>query len=123
MQTSLASRAIDALSDSPSLPSAPASAAPKEKNRAEVCEALLKYLDTDTICFHEEQPWRLVKMQEERWLPIIDWVKEEYKCDGESSPHFARRPPPSCRADHPSLDILVSSSPNLRRSFRKGSPG
>lgn len=81
-QTSLASRALDALSDSPSLPSAPASAEPKHKNRAEVVAALLKYLDTDTICFHEEKPWRLVKLQDERWVPILDWVKEAYGCDG-----------------------------------------
>lgn len=62
--TSLAARAIDGL-DSPS-------------QRKGVVEALVEYLHTETICFHEDHPANLVKLQKERWDPILAWVKERF---------------------------------------------
>ncbi|KAL4265931.1 ATP12 family protein [Pleurotus pulmonarius] len=51
--TSIASRALDAMSD--------------EKTRHDVRDALLNYLDTDTICFHQEEPPLLAELQSEHW--------------------------------------------------------
>jgi len=62
--TSIASRAIDAL---------------REKQLAEdVHAALLKYLDTDTICFHQDSPELLVDLQKEHWDPLLAWAEETY---------------------------------------------
>jgi len=58
--TSLASRAIDGLHN-PTV-------------HVEVRKALLRYFETDTICFHEEHPATLVRLQEEHWMPLIAWA-------------------------------------------------
>ncbi|KAG6831188.1 hypothetical protein H0H92_012328 [Tricholoma furcatifolium] len=62
--TSVAARAIDGLSE--------------QKTRAEVQEALLKYLDTDTICFYQDDFPRLERLQAEHWDPLLEWAKETY---------------------------------------------
>ncbi|KAL7342352.1 hypothetical protein BJY59DRAFT_719471 [Rhodotorula toruloides] len=62
--TSIAARAIDGLNN--------------ESTRKDVVAYLLRYLDTDTVCFHEEFPQRLVKLQEAHWKPLIDWVEKTY---------------------------------------------
>ncbi|GAA6004882.1 ATP synthase complex assembly protein ATP12 [Rhodotorula paludigena] len=62
--TSIAARALDGL---------------KEKEmRKDVVAYLLRYLDTDTVCFHEASPERLVKLQDAHWKPLIKWVEETY---------------------------------------------
>ncbi|KAI0747683.1 ATP12-domain-containing protein [Daedaleopsis nitida] len=65
--TSLASRALDAFED--------------ESTRAEVRAQLLKYFETDTVCYHADSPAVLVKLQEMHWMPIIDWVRTTYGVD------------------------------------------
>ncbi|QRV86130.1 protein ATP12, mitochondrial [Ceratobasidium sp. AG-Ba] len=65
--TSIASRAIDNLKD--------------EGARIDLAASLLKYLDTDTICFYETHPPVLVKLQEEHWTPLIDWARETYQAE------------------------------------------
>ncbi|KIO22726.1 hypothetical protein M407DRAFT_78903, partial [Tulasnella calospora MUT 4182] len=62
--TSIASRAIDGLRD--------------PETHAQVREALLKYLDTDTICFHEEHPPALVRLQAKHWEPLIQRIEKDY---------------------------------------------
>jgi ATP synthase F1 complex assembly factor 2 len=93
-QTSLASRAIDALTTTPTATSSLSSTAASDsspialskatKTKSEVVEALLKYFDTDTICFHEDKPRGLVKLQTERWDPLLDWAREKFGVEGES---------------------------------------
>lgn len=63
--TSLAARAIDGLTT------------PKE--REGVLDALIEYLRTETICFHENHPTNLVKLQEQHWIPILRWTEEYFK--------------------------------------------
>ncbi|GAB00061.1 uncharacterized protein L969DRAFT_105952 [Mixia osmundae IAM 14324] len=65
--TSLASRAIDGMST--------------PEQRKEIGQGLLKYLDTDTICFHEEEPPALVDLQKRHWLPLITWVNATFGTD------------------------------------------
>ncbi|WVQ70748.1 hypothetical protein IAR50_000270 [Cryptococcus sp. DSM 104548] len=62
--TSLASRAIDGLSD--------------PFTRPLVIDALLKYLQTDTILFPDDAPPPLVRLQKEHWDPLHAWLKEEF---------------------------------------------
>ncbi|KAG9318872.1 hypothetical protein JVU11DRAFT_979 [Chiua virens] len=65
--TSVASRAIDTLHD--------------EETRSEVQEALLNYLDTDTICFHHDDPEPLVKLQREHWDPLLQWARSTFEIE------------------------------------------
>ncbi|KAG8681603.1 ATP synthase complex assembly protein atp12 [Ceratobasidium sp. 394] len=65
--TSIASRAIDSLKD--------------EGARIDLAASLLKYLDTDTICFYESHPPALVKLQEEHWTPLLNWARETYQAE------------------------------------------
>lgn len=62
--TSIAARAIDALQD--------------EETRKQVQATLLNYLDTDTICFHHDDPPPLVELQQKRWEPVLEWVEATY---------------------------------------------
>ncbi|KAL9714784.1 ATP synthase mitochondrial F1 complex assembly factor 2 [Leucoagaricus gongylophorus] len=62
--TSLTSRAIDAMSS--------------ELTRAEVREALLNYLDTDTICFYENTTPQIERLQAEHWDPLFEWVERTF---------------------------------------------
>ncbi|GJE98117.1 ATP12-domain-containing protein [Phanerochaete sordida] len=62
--TSLASRAIDAFRDA------------EEDTRAEVHDQLLKYFETDTICFHATEPETLVKLQKQHWEPLLAWARD-----------------------------------------------
>ncbi|KGB77504.1 ATP synthase mitochondrial F1 complex assembly factor 2 [Cryptococcus deuterogattii R265] len=62
--TSLASRAIDGLSEGPTRPA--------------VIEALLKYLETDTILYPDDAPAPLVRLQKEHWDPLRAWLKEDF---------------------------------------------
>ncbi|KAI0373317.1 ATP12-domain-containing protein [Pilatotrama ljubarskyi] len=65
--TSLVSRAIDAFQD--------------ENTRNEVRAQLLKYLETDTIFYHADEPAVLVELQEAHWKPILDWARETFGVD------------------------------------------
>ncbi|KAF8682885.1 ATP12 protein [Rhizoctonia solani] len=62
--TSIASRAIDGLQD--------------EGARFDLVAGLIKYFDTDTLCFHEAHPPALVQLQEEHWVPLIKWAESTY---------------------------------------------
>ncbi|KIR67815.1 ATP synthase mitochondrial F1 complex assembly factor 2 [Cryptococcus bacillisporus CA1873] len=62
--TSLASRAIDGLSEGPTRPA--------------VIDALLKYLETDTILYPDDAPAPLVRLQKEHWDPLRAWLKEDF---------------------------------------------
>jgi len=62
--TSVASRAIDALGD--------------EETRVKVRQALLNYLDTDTICFQHDDPEQLVELQKKHWDPLLEWARTTF---------------------------------------------
>ncbi|RDX52663.1 ATP12-domain-containing protein [Lentinus brumalis] len=65
--TSLASRALDAFED--------------KATHAEVRAQLIKYFETDTICYHADSPEVLVKLQETHWKPILDWARSTFNVD------------------------------------------
>ncbi|CAL1703662.1 unnamed protein product [Somion occarium] len=74
--TSLTSRAIDALGD--------------EETRKQVRAQLLKYLETDTICFHQTEPQTIVDLQAQHWNPLLDWVQSEFSVQISTSNSFFR---------------------------------
>lgn len=63
--TSLASRATDNLES--------------EQERKETVSLLLKYLDTDSICYHQEFPEKLVNLQKKHFEPLVQWVETKYE--------------------------------------------
>ncbi|KAG9226434.1 hypothetical protein CCMSSC00406_0003313 [Pleurotus cornucopiae] len=69
--TSIASRALDAMSD--------------EKTRHDVRDALLNYLDTDTICFHQEEPPLLAELQSTHWVPLLEWARSTFDVEIQTS--------------------------------------
>ena len=44
-------------------------------------DQLLKYLETDTICFHASEPASLVSSQKQHWEPLLAWVRETFNVE------------------------------------------
>jgi len=65
--TALTSRAIDAMVN--------------ETTRTEVRQALLEYLDTDTICFYQDYPPQLVDLQAQHWDPLLSWARSTFNVE------------------------------------------
>ena len=82
--TSLVSRAIDGLT------------APGDRAHAE--SQLLRYFDTDALCFHEPEPEVLARLQRERWEPLIDWVRQTYDVEIHTTEGLSVAQPPASRA-------------------------
>jgi len=79
--TSIVSRAVDAMVE--------------EQTRAEVREALVKYINTDTVCFFHNNPEPLERLQTKHWTPLLDWARESFdvKIDVSNSIMSVRQPP------------------------------
>lgn len=50
------------------------------QERQTIEATLLKYLDTDLLCYRAEQPPELLKAQEESWNPHLKWFEEKFGC-------------------------------------------
>ncbi|HBR67765.1 MAG TPA: ATP12 chaperone family protein [Rhodospirillaceae bacterium] len=48
------------------------------KERSAMTDALMKYLDTDLLCYRAAQPAELAKMQQESWDPFLAWFAEAF---------------------------------------------
>ena len=96
--TSLMSRAIDALQDD-------------ERGRKEVQDYLMRYLDTDTVCFFDKEPARLVQLQKERWTPLLEWTRRLLDADVHTATGtLVCRQPDATRAK---VERLVAGLPPL----------
>jgi len=62
--TSLVARAIDTMNEVATC--------------ADARTALFTYLDTDTICFHQEYPEALVRLQKDHWDPLLSWAHDTF---------------------------------------------
>ncbi|KAH8925733.1 ATP12-domain-containing protein [Atractiella rhizophila] len=79
--TSLASRAIDYLNSAPT--------------RHSLVEGTSKFLDTDTICYHDPNPTpALTSLQEAHWSPLLDWARKHYNVEIHTSPGLLGLPQP-----------------------------
>ncbi|KAI8839862.1 hypothetical protein BC829DRAFT_436007 [Chytridium lagenaria] len=65
--TSLVNRGTNSLAD--------------ERVRADLIEYLLRYLNTDTVCYHQAEPEAFVELQNEYWDPLIEWVNQRFGTD------------------------------------------
>ncbi|KAI9487850.1 MAG: hypothetical protein EXX96DRAFT_593779 [Benjaminiella poitrasii] len=67
--TSIIARSVDAFE----------SAHAEDPNlRSAVIDKLMSYFDTDSVCYHEEFPEALTKLQDAHWKPVIDWTEKTY---------------------------------------------
>ena len=48
------------------------------KEREAMTVAVMKYLDTDLLCYQAEQPPELVEMQQEIWTPWLGWFEKKF---------------------------------------------
>lgn len=48
------------------------------KTRATMSAAVMKYLDTDLVCYLAETPLGLHEKQEEHWAPVRDWISTRF---------------------------------------------
>ncbi|KAJ3213952.1 ATP synthase complex assembly protein atp12 [Dinochytrium kinnereticum] len=69
--TSLVSRGTNSLVD--------------ERVRTDLIEYLLRYLHTDTVCYHQEEPEALIELQKTYWDPLIEWVNKRFGTDIEKT--------------------------------------
>lgn len=78
LQTSIVVRSIDGFSERVDAPLAFEETASPEEMRAQAMKTLVRYIDTDTICYFQEYPQGLVDMQEKYWRPILDKIEQEF---------------------------------------------
>lgn len=48
-------------------------------DRNQHASGLLKFLETDTVCFFEEIPEDLHEMQKEAWTPLVQWFADKHE--------------------------------------------
>jgi chaperone required for assembly of F1-ATPase len=46
--------------------------------RPEVEATVLRYAETDAVCYRTDQPPELARLEEAAWNPLLDWLAEEY---------------------------------------------
>jgi chaperone required for assembly of F1-ATPase len=46
-----------------------------------VVDELLKYADTDLLCYRASRPAELVARQEQLWQPLLDWALQRFDAD------------------------------------------
>ncbi len=83
-----------------------------EKERAAMEKPLLKYLDTDLICYRAESPPELKQAQEEVWDEYLDWFKQKFGVKLETTTKLSALKQP--RAAHDSVARYVDTLPDNR---------
>lgn len=51
------------------------------RRRDSVINDIVRYAETDLLCYRATGPRQLVKRQEELWQPLLDWSKGKYQID------------------------------------------
>ncbi|CAH2307732.1 ATP synthase mitochondrial F1 complex assembly factor 2 [Pelobates cultripes] len=51
---------------------------PTLRQKEQLINAALKFLETDTVCYRVEEPQSLVELQNNEWDPIIEWAEKRY---------------------------------------------
>uniref|UniRef100_UPI0037E904FC ATP synthase mitochondrial F1 complex assembly factor 2 n=1 Tax=Semicossyphus pulcher TaxID=241346 RepID=UPI0037E904FC len=51
---------------------------PTERNKDQMINAALKFLETDTVCYRVEDPHGLVELQKNEWDPVLHWIENRY---------------------------------------------
>ncbi|CAJ1080701.1 ATP synthase mitochondrial F1 complex assembly factor 2 [Xyrichtys novacula] len=58
---------------------------PTERNKDQMINASLKFLETDTVCYRVEEPPALVELQKNEWDPVLHWIENRYNVNIGSS--------------------------------------
>uniref|UniRef100_A0A3P9K8F5 Uncharacterized protein n=1 Tax=Oryzias latipes TaxID=8090 RepID=A0A3P9K8F5_ORYLA len=51
---------------------------PTQRNKEQMINSALKFLETDTICYRVEDPPGLVDLQKNEWDPVLHWIENRY---------------------------------------------
>ncbi|KAM4623379.1 ATP synthase mitochondrial F1 complex assembly factor 2 [Polymixia lowei] len=51
---------------------------PTHRDKDQVINAALKFLETDTVCYRVEDPPGLVELQNNEWEPVLRWIENRY---------------------------------------------
>ena len=51
----------------------------KIRDRAEITKSVMRYLDTDLVCYWTKEPEELAKLQKEVWGRWVKWFDEHYE--------------------------------------------
>lgn len=51
---------------------------PTQRDKNQMINAALKFLETDTICYRVEEPHALVELQKYEWDPVLHWIENRY---------------------------------------------
>jgi len=78
---------------------------PQNMTKEEMIDQLTEWLYTDTLCFRIKEPVEMKSLQEQRYDPILDWLRERYNCEVPISDNIM---PP---------DIPVSTQNKLKQIF------
>lgn len=54
---------------------------PLQRSKDDIAEQLLRYLDTDTVCFWMDEPPELMELQRRSWGPVIEWVMKRHNVE------------------------------------------
>ena len=49
-----------------------------QPNRVEIIDNIIKFSETDLVCYRVEEPVALAKRQIQIWQPHLDWLRESY---------------------------------------------
>ncbi|KAI9150909.1 ATP synthase mitochondrial F1 complex assembly factor 2 [Blastocladiella emersonii ATCC 22665] len=49
-----------------------------EVTRKDAIDKLMKFLQTDATCYHQEFPDELVNLQNAHWVPVIEWARSRF---------------------------------------------
>ncbi|CAG8503821.1 7276_t:CDS:2 [Paraglomus occultum] len=80
--------------------------------KKDAVERLLKYLDTDSICFRHNHPQTLVDLQRQHWDPLIDWIQSHYSVRINTTEGIFKHPHPS--ETYEKLSNIVSKFDSLK---------
>ncbi|XP_026171568.1 ATP synthase mitochondrial F1 complex assembly factor 2 [Mastacembelus armatus] len=51
---------------------------PSQRNKQQMINAALKFLETDTVCYRVDEPHGLVELQNNEWDPVLRWIENRY---------------------------------------------
>lgn len=51
---------------------------PSKLTKETIIDQLMTYIETDTILYRENEIVELVKLQNEKWTPYVDWINERF---------------------------------------------
>jgi len=49
------------------------------EDRPSIAAFVLKYADTDLLCYRADQPAELQQLQGQRWQPLLDWAEASFE--------------------------------------------